>query len=242
LNDSEVSHVICRGCKSRYNLAGIAPGEPFSCRKCGEIVYAPGEKQKKFKKFGEIAVEKGFVTKEQLDTVLTMQKSDVFSKSRIGELMSKQKMLTSAQISGILQAQGSNLAKLIPGYEIVAKLGEGGMGAVYLARQESMDRMVALKVLPRAMGKEQEFKERFFQEARAAGRLSHNNIVAAYDASEANGYCYLAMEFVEGETVAQKIKRDGRIEEREAVAVALQIAEGLKHAWAAGIIDRKSVV
>jgi serine/threonine-protein kinase len=132
----------------------------------------------------------------------------------------------------------TDAAHLITGYEIQKKLGQGGMGAVYLARQESMDRMVALKVLPRAMGKEQEFKERFFQEARAAGRLSHNNIVAAYDASEANGYCYLAMEFVEGETVAQKIKRDGRIEEREAVAVALQIAEGLKHAWAAGIIHR----
>jgi serine/threonine-protein kinase len=238
LNDSEVSHVICRGCKSRYNLAGIAPGEPFSCRKCGEIVYAPGEKQKKFKKFGEIAVEKGFVTKEQLDTVLTMQKSDVFSKSRIGELMSKQKMLTSAQISGILQAQGSNLAKLIPGYEIVAKLGEGGMGAVYKGVHLASRKTVAMKILAPRLSKRPEFLERFHLEARVAINLDHPNIVKGFDEGLAENQHYFVMEYVHGKTAARVLRKRGAFSERRAMDIVRQVARALEYAHSRNIVHR----
>ncbi|MCX7935057.1 MAG: serine/threonine protein kinase, partial [Planctomycetota bacterium] len=130
------------------------------------------------------------------------------------------------------------IQQVIPGYELLEKIGQGGMGAVYRARQQSMDRIVALKILPKSLARRTEFKERFFREARAAGKLNHPNIVSAYDAQEANGYCYIAMEFVEGETVANKLKREGAIPEEEALHIAHQIAAGLAHAWKNGIVHR----
>lgn len=120
---------------------------------------------------------------------------------------------------------------LIPGYELIRKLGQGGMGAVFQARQLSMDRMVALKVLPRNLAKQEKFKERFFREARAAGRLNHPNIVQALDAQEAGGYSYLAMELVQGVSLQKYVKEHGRLPEREALQVARQIADALDHAW-----------
>jgi len=132
----------------------------------------------------------------------------------------------------------SAIQQIIPGYELIEKIGQGGMGAVYRARQLSMDRIVALKILPKSLARRTEFKERFFREARAAGKLNHPNIVSAYDAQEANGYCYIAMEFVEGETVASKLKREGIIPEEEALHIAHQIAAGLAHAWKNGIVHR----
>jgi len=128
--------------------------------------------------------------------------------------------------------------QIIPGYEILKKLGQGGMGAVYMARQESMDRIVAMKVLPRSLAKQAEFKERFFREARAAGKLNHPNIVAAIDAQEAAGYCYIVMEFVEGSTVASILSAKGALPESEALSIIHQIGEALAHAWAAGIVHR----
>ncbi|MBN2713647.1 MAG: serine/threonine protein kinase [Planctomycetes bacterium] len=132
----------------------------------------------------------------------------------------------------------NSVANIIEGYEILQKLGQGGMGAVYMARQKSMDRVVALKILPRALARRADFKERFFREAKAAGKLNHQNIVTAIDANESNGYCYIAMEYVEGETVAAKIKRVGKLSETECISIAKQIASALAHAWSANIVHR----
>ncbi len=139
-----------------------------------------------------------------------------------------------------MKTRESNRKKqqIIPGYRILKKLGAGGMGAVYLAKQKSMDRLVALKVLPRKHADNRKFKERFFREARAAGRLNHPNIVAGIDASEAGGYCYLVMEYVEGESVAERIDRSGAISETESLAIGIQIAKALAHAWENNIVHR----
>lgn len=126
----------------------------------------------------------------------------------------------------------------IDGYEIIKIIGKGGMGQVYLAKQESMDRTVALKVLPRSTARRRDFKQRFFREARSAGQLNHPNIVSAFDAQECNGNCYIAMEYVEGEAVSDKIKREGMIEEDEALSIIHQIASALAHAWKANIVHR----
>ena len=126
----------------------------------------------------------------------------------------------------------------LPDFEILRKIGQGGMGAVYLARQVGMERDVALKILPPALARQDVFKERFFREARAAGRLSHPNIVAAIDCREVDGVCYLAMEYVDGEELSKTLRRDGRLPEDRAFGVALQIARGLSHAWRAGMVHR----
>ncbi|MCX7806071.1 MAG: serine/threonine protein kinase, partial [Planctomycetota bacterium] len=112
------------------------------------------------------------------------------------------------------------------------------MGSVYKARQPMLDRLVAIKILPPKLAKDAEYIARFFREARAAGKLSHPNIVAGIDVGEADGYYYFAMEYVEGEPLSAVLKREGRLPERRAVEIARQVAEGLRHAHEHDIIHR----
>jgi eukaryotic-like serine/threonine-protein kinase len=101
-----------------------------------------------------------------------------------------------------------------------------------------MDRQVAIKVLPRSLASNQEFTGRFLREARAAGRLSHPNIVAGIDAGFADGYYYLAMEYVEGKDLGNRIEESGALDEDEVLDIGRQIALALDHAHAAGIFHR----
>lgn len=111
------------------------------------------------------------------------------------------------------------------GIEILAKLGQGGMGAVYKARQPLLKRMVALKVMAPELNQNPDFVRRFTREAAAAANLSHPNMVQVYTAGESDGVHYIAMEFVEGESLKDRMDRLGRIEPREAVAVTVYVAQ-----------------
>ena len=122
-------------------------------------------------------------------------------------------------------------------YRLISKLGQGGMGAVYKAKQESMDRIVAIKVLPRNLAQNQDFIGRFLREAKAAGRLRHPNVVLGIDTSFAEGYYYFAMEYVEGQGLDRRLKK-GPFEEDEVVRIALQMTGALAHAHAEGIVHR----
>lgn len=117
------------------------------------------------------------------------------------------------------------------GYELLEQLGEGGMGAVWRARQISLNRIVALKILPAKLAADPKYVDSFLREARSAARLNHPNIVHVYDAGEADGVFYYAMEFVRGETLFQWIKREGALPEKTVVDIALCVATALKHAW-----------
>jgi serine/threonine-protein kinase len=105
------------------------------------------------------------------------------------------------------------------------------MGEVFLARQVAMDRDVALKVLPPAMTKNPELVERFLHEVRMAAKLEHPNIVAAFDAGTDGGYYYMAMSFVEGEDLDDRLNRTGPLSETEGIDVALAMAQALEYAW-----------
>jgi serine/threonine-protein kinase len=133
---------------------------------------------------------------------------------------------------------GRSRIKAIGGYELISRLGSGGMGAVFKARQTSMDRIVALKILPRRLARDASFVERFLREARTAGRLSHANIVSGIDVGEADGYYYFAMEYVEGETLFQLIKREGGLEGARALGIVTQIAGALAYAHSHDLIHR----
>jgi serine/threonine protein kinase/WD40 repeat protein len=122
-------------------------------------------------------------------------------------------------------------------YSIVEKLGEGGMGAVYKARDERLDRFVALKVLPADKMSDPERRRRFTQEAKSASALNHPNIVTIYDINQADGVHFIAMEYVAGQTLDALIGRKG-LPLKEALSFAVQIADGLGKAHAAGIIHR----
>lgn len=128
-------------------------------------------------------------------------------------------------------------AETIAHYRIVEPIGAGGMGAVYKAFDNKLQRVVALKVLPEEYVAQQDRRRRFFQEARAASALNHPHILTVYEVGEDNGKPYIAMEFVEGETLRQKIKNRS-LAISETLGIAIQIAAGLSRAHELGIIHR----
>lgn len=123
-------------------------------------------------------------------------------------------------------------------YKLEAKLGSGGMSTVYLARDTTLDRQVAVKVLHREMSEQADQLERFRQEARAVAKLSHPNVVAVIDAGEDGGHPYIVFEYVEGETLKQRINRVGALDAQEALAYAIEIARGLTVAHNRRMIHR----
>jgi serine/threonine-protein kinase len=123
-------------------------------------------------------------------------------------------------------------------YKLEAKLGSGGMSTVYLARDATLDRAVAVKVMHREMSEQPEQLERFRQEARAVAKLSHPNVVAVIDAGEDGGHPYIVFEYVEGETLKQRIARLGALDTQEALAYAIEIGRGLTVAHARSMVHR----
>src|ERR1700744_325371 len=116
-------------------------------------------------------------------------------------------------------------------FEIIERLGEGGMGAVYKARQVTLGRDVALKTLQFSLARDSDFIARFRREAMAAASLSHPNLVQVYSAGESDGTHWFAMEFIEGESAQARLKRKGALKPREAIAIALHVAAALEHGW-----------
>ncbi len=134
----------------------------------------------------------------------------------------------------------SATAKQLGRYEILDELGRGAMGVVYTARDPIIDRVVALKTIDFALtgAAAESFEQRFFQEARAAGRLNHPNIVTIYDAGQADGVAYLAMEFLDGTSLRQLLDEPPPLGIARAVEVAGQIVRGLAYAHEQGVIHR----
>jgi serine/threonine protein kinase len=129
------------------------------------------------------------------------------------------------------------VGRTISHYEIIEKLGEGGMGVVYKARDTHLDRFVAIKVLPPEKVADAERKRRFVQEAKSASALNHPNIITIHDIASDNGLDFIAMEYVPGKALNQLIARKG-LPLTEALKYAVQIADALATAHAAGIIHR----
>src|SRR5437016_543780 len=130
-------------------------------------------------------------------------------------------------------AAGTKLGR----YEIRSKIGAGGMGEVYRARDEKLNRNVAIKVLPAALSQDGERLRRFEQEAQAAGALNHPNILAVYDVGTHDDAPYIVSELLEGEELREQLS-DGSLPQRKALDYAQQIAQGLAAAHERGITHR----
>ncbi len=123
-------------------------------------------------------------------------------------------------------------------YEILRQIGEGGMANVYLAHDIILDRKVAIKILRGDLATDEKFVRRFQREALSASSLSHPNIVEMYDVGEDNGMYFIAMEYVEGKTLKQLLKKRGKLTLSEAIDIMLQLTDGIAHAHESYIIHR----
>ncbi|MEX1049143.1 MAG: protein kinase [Akkermansiaceae bacterium] len=141
------------------------------------------------------------------------------------------------ETAGFVAPEPAELAPLFPGYEIQGLIATGGMGAVYLAVQKSLDREVALKILPMEFSSDAAFCAGFEAEAKAMGRLNHPNLIGVYDFGEANGMLYIIMEYVPGESLYHAAYGT-RIDPGEVIRLVTAICNGLAHAHANGIIHR----
>jgi len=155
------------------------------------------------------------------------------------EIMVDAKVLTRSQMTRLKQETGEASKRLsIPGYQMIDKLGKGSMGVVFKAKQISVDRVVAIKILLVDLAQNKEFIKRFEREAMIAAKLSHNNVVNAIDAGQIDGHYYFVMEYVEGPTIKDYLDKNKVFEEKEALRITLAIAEALKHAAQKGLIHR----
>ncbi|MCW5756463.1 MAG: serine/threonine protein kinase [Phycisphaeraceae bacterium] len=194
---------------------------------------------------GRLVVDYGLATREEVDLCLDRLKQasagpgDEAGQRSLALELVDQEFVTKRQIArlkAILDAERSG--QKIPGYRLLGKLGAGAMATVYKARQLNLDRLVAIKVLPRKFSQNPQFIERFYAEGRAAAQLNHPHIVQAYDVGKSGEYHYFVMEFVDGRTVYDDIVKHKRYGEKEAIDIIRQVALALGHAHERGIIHR----
>ena len=191
--------------------------------------------------FGKMAVEQGLCTEAELHRSL----EEMTSRRKVNPTMLKDLMV---DLGYVTKTQAERLktsikfskvaAHQIPGYKIQGKLGAGAMAVVYKAKQLSLNRTVAIKVLPKRFSENPEYVERFYKEGQAAGKFNHNNIVQAFDVGEAGGYHYFVMEYVEGKTIYEDLATGKVFDEDEALDIIIQVAHALNHAHSCGLIHR----
>ncbi len=191
--------------------------------------------------FGKMAVEQDLCTNAELKRSL----EELQSRRKVHPIVLKDLMIdlgyvTPSQAERLKKSikESKAAAYQIPGYQIVGKLGAGAMAVVYKAKQLSLNRTVAIKVLPKRFTENPEYVERFYKEGQAAGKLNHNNIVQAFDVGEAGGYHYFVMEYVEGKTIHDDLSAGKVYSEDEALDIIIQVAHALAHAHACGLIHR----
>jgi serine/threonine-protein kinase len=182
-------------------------------------------------------VSRGLVTREEIDHCRPAGQHDTSAEALLARLV-KAGFLTAHQAERVAEGLDALLGQQIPGFQLLDKLGSGTMGIVYKARQLSMDREVAIKVLQPRLAANRSFIERFTREAHVAARLSHNNIVQAFDVGSAGTLHYFVMEYVQGTTIKDELEAGKVYREREAVDIVLQIAQALQHAHRRNLIHR----
>jgi eukaryotic-like serine/threonine-protein kinase len=191
---------------------------------------------------GRLVVEQGICTSEELNDCVALQ-SELEKENNqrsLADILVANGYATQSQLQRIRNVvEEQKNFQQIPGYQIISKLGAGAMATVFKARQLSLDRIVAIKVLPKRMSENKEFVDRFYMEGKAAAKLNHPNIVGAFDVGEAGGYHYFVMEYVEGKTVYDHLSDIGKpYDEKDALKIAIQVCSALVHAHQHGLIHR----
>lgn len=192
--------------------------------------------------FAQHLLKAGFVTEAELRVALQAQAESAEKGSPVllGDVLVQQGIFTPAQRQKAekrIEVQRDE-AKRLGQYRLLKKLGEGGFGMVYLAEAPESGQKVALKVLPKVAAQDEENVRRFLREVDSAQKLEHPNIVRAGASGEDKGLHYYVMEYVEGETLGKRLKREHALACTDATKFILQVAQGLKYAHEQGFIHR----
>jgi serine/threonine-protein kinase len=187
----------------------------------------------------ELALRQGLITPDQLAECQRLREKFAADglEMDLEEILVKKGYLTKQQTTTIRGGPPGNRIT-IEGYEILGKLGVGGMGAVYKARQASMDRIVAIKVLLPKYAREKDGVDRFLRETKSLAKLNHPNIVSGIDAGYSNGVYYYVMELIDGPPLNQRLAREKKLPWKEALSVVRQISSALDHAHRNDLIHR----
>ena len=208
----------------------------------GEDMPAPGNSTAGFDTLlGKIVVESGLVTADELEQCSEEAKSidNPEDPRTLSDFLLGHDYVTRHQLDRLQKEfDAKKSSQRIPGYRILKKLGSGAMATVFLAKQVSLDRLVAIKVLPKKFSSDANFINRFYKEGRSAAQLNHANIVQAYDVGHAGDHHYFVMEYVEGETVYDRTKAEKRLQEPDAIDILIQASKALQHAHERGLIHR----
>ncbi|MEX0741679.1 MAG: serine/threonine-protein kinase, partial [Phycisphaeraceae bacterium] len=189
---------------------------------------------------GRIIVERGLVTADEMASSLEQWRNIApEARGSLTDWLVEHGVVTQGQITELnRQLAAQKHEGQIPGYRILDRIGAGAMASVFKAQQLSLDRTVAIKILPRRHISDASFVQRFYAEGRAAARLNHPNIVQAIDVGQSGDHHYFVMEMVEGHTVFDHLQKYHRYDEAEALRIIIQTAEALHHAHEKGFIHR----
>jgi serine/threonine-protein kinase len=190
-----------------------------------------------------VVVEQGLATSEEIEECRSLREKifqeNPSSQKTLAEVLLEQGVVTPRQFKRVRRViEESRRGQQIPGYQIQGKLGAGAMATVFKARQLSLDRIVAVKVLPKRLSENPEYVDLFYKEGKAAAKLNHPNIVQAIDVGEASGYHYFVMEYVEGHRLYDEMPPGKVFSEADALRIIIQVARALEHAHSQGFIHR----
>ena len=183
------------------------------------------------------AVASGLLTQDQAGALYKLRhgRSDI----GVEELAVQKGFLTAEQAKRLrVEMEKHDVPREIGGYRIIEKVGAGAMATVYRAKQLSLDRVVAMKVMHPALADKQNYVDRFEREAHAVARLNHPNVISGIDRGIQDEIHYFVMEFASGTTVGHLVERGGAMDESRVAAIAIQIARALEHAHEAGLVHR----
>jgi serine/threonine protein kinase len=199
-------------------------------------------------RYGQLAIEGRLITPDQFDAAMDRVRE---TKKGLADILVSDGTIDAMTADRLTKAlrrivrderaksEGGMLVnKQIGGYKLVRRIGEGGMGEVYLAEQLTMHRTVALKILHNKWADDEEFRKRFLLEARAAGKLSHQNLIQVYDVNKYQGKYYFSMEFIDGVTVEDLIRHEDQMPVEKVIDICLQVCQALKYLANHNIVHR----
>jgi serine/threonine-protein kinase len=191
--------------------------------------------------FGRIAIDQKLCTEDEVRAAQEERKRRAAERpAPLEQVLLEKQFITPTQADRLklVIRDSRDSSSQIPGYKVLGKLGSGAMAVVYKAKQLSLDRTVAIKVLPKKFVQKTDYIERFYKEGRLAAKMNHNNIVQAIDVGEVGGLYYFVMEYVEGKTLYDDLSKGKIFSEKDALDIIIQVANALAHAHSQGLIHR----